>query len=117
MRHKKKGRKFTRSKDQRKALLRSLALSLIIKERITTTQAKAKELRLFLEKLITRAKRDTVANRRLLAKHFSDRVTIKKLFHEIGPRYKDRQGGYTRIIKMDPRQEDSAKMAVIELVK
>jgi len=116
MRHKKKGRKFTKSKDQERALLRSLASSLIFKEKITITEAKAKEVRPFLEKLITRAKKDTVANRRLLAKDFSNKI-IKKLFKEIGPRYKSRPGGYTRITKVSPRKQDAAKMAVIELVK
>ncbi len=116
MRHKKKGRKFTRSKDQRKALFRSLASSLILKEKITTTEAKAKEVRPFLEKSITRARKDTLANKRLLAKDFSDKV-IKKLFQEIGPRYKSRPGGYTRITKVGFRKQDAAKMAVIELVE
>jgi len=116
MRHKKKGRKFTKSKAQERALLRSLASSLIFKEKITTTEAKAKEVKPFLEKFITRAKKDTVANKRLLAKDFSSKV-IKKLFQEIGPRYKSRPGGYTRITKVSPRKQDAAKMAVIELVK
>jgi len=116
MRHRKKGRKFTRSKDQQKALLRSLSSSLILKEKITTSEAKAKELRSFVEKFITRAKKDNLTNRRLLAKHFSKKV-VDKLFKELGSRYKDRAGGYTRIIKVNSRKSDGAKMAVIELIK
>lgn len=116
MRHRKKGRQFTRSKDQQRALLRSLASSLILEEKITTTEAKAKEVRPFLEKSITRAKKDTIANRRLLARNFSSKV-IKKLFKEIGPRYKKRLGGYIRITKVSLRKQDAAKMAVIELIK
>ena len=116
MRHKKKGRKFTKSKDQRRALFRSLSSSLILKERITTTEAKAKELKSFVEKSITRAKKDTIANRRLLNKDFSNKV-IKKMFQELGSRYKSRAGGYTRITKISPRKSDGARMAVIELIK
>lgn len=115
MRHKKKGRKFTRSKNQEKAIFKALATSLILHEKITTTEAKAKELRPFIEKVVTRAKKDTLSNRRLLAKTFSKRI-IKKLFEEIGPRYKSRPGGYTRIIKINPRPSDGAKMAIIEFV-
>lgn len=116
MRHRKRGRKFAKSRDQQKALLRNLSSSLILKEKIVTTEAKAKELKSFVEKLITRAKKDTLANRRLIAKDFSDKV-IRKLFKELGPQYKDRAGGYTRITKVSPRKSDGAKMAVIELVK
>lgn len=116
MRHKKKGRKFTRSKDQRKALFRNLSSSLIIKEKISTTESKAKELRPTVEKFITRAKNNTLANQRLLLRDFSEKV-VKKLLEELGPRYKDRAGGYTRIVKINPRTSDGAKMAVIELVK
>lgn len=116
MRHRKRGRKFTKSKDQRKALLRSLASSLIIKEKITITEAKAKELRSFVEKSITRSKKDTLVNQRLLLKNFSNKV-VKKLLKDLGPRYKNRSGGYTRITKISPRKSDGAKMAVIELIK
>ncbi|RLF36174.1 MAG: 50S ribosomal protein L17 [Thermoplasmata archaeon] len=115
MRHKKKSRRFTKSKNQEKAMFKALATSLILNEKIITTEAKAKELRSFIEKTITRAKKDTLANRRLLAKIFSKKI-IKKLFEEIGPRYKDRPGGYTRIIKLNPRPSDGAKMAIIEFV-
>lgn len=116
MRHQKKRLKLTKSRDQRKALLRSLVSSLILKEKITTTEAKAKKLRSFLEKSISRAKRDNLANRRMLLKDFSKKV-LNKLTKELGPRYKDRPGGYSRIIKISPRRTDSAKMAIIELIK
>lgn len=116
MRHKKKRNKLTRSKDQRRILLRSLISSVILKEKIATTEAKAKKLRPFLEKTISRAKKDTLANRRLLLKDFSKKI-VDKLIKELGPRYKDRPGGYSRIIKISPRKTDSAKMAIIELLK
>jgi len=116
MRHKKRERKFAKSKNQRKAMFRSLASSLILKEKIITTEAKAKELRSSAEKAITRAKNDTVANRRLLSRNFSPKV-IKQLFQELGPRYKSRSGGYTRIIKINLRKSDGARMAMIELIK
>lgn len=116
MRHKKRGRKFTKSKDQQKALLRSLASSLVIKEKITTTEAKSKELRSLVEKSITRAKKVNLANQRLLLRYFSNQV-VKKLFKELGTRYKDRSGGYVRITKISPRKNDRAKMVIIELIK
>ena len=116
MRHRKKKLKLTRSRDQRRILLRSLASSLILKEKIITTEAKAKKLKPFLEKSISRARKETLANRRLLLKNFSKRV-VDKLIKELGPRYKDRPGGYSRIIKINPRKTDSAKMAIIELLK
>ncbi len=116
MRKKKKGRKLKRKKDQRKALLKSLAESLIEYERITTTQAKAKELAPFIEKLITKAKKGGLSQRRQVVKVLSKKST-KKLFDEIAPRYKDRPGGYTRILKLPPRKSDGAKMAIIEFVK
>lgn len=116
MRKLKTGRKFGRKRGQRKALLKSLALSLFLKEKIKTTEAKAKELRPFAEKILTRSKKSNLATRRTLAKFFSKEV-VKKLIEELGPRYKERPGGYTRIIKLGPRKSDSAKMAIIELVK
>lgn len=116
MRHRKKGRKFTKSKDQQKALLRNLASSLIIKEKITTTEAKSKELRSLVEKSITRAKKANLANQRLLLKCFSNQV-VKKLFKELGTRYKDHSGGYTRITKIGSKKSNGAKMATIELIK
>lgn len=115
MRKRRQGRKLGREQGQRRALLKSLSRSLILQERIKTTEAKAKELRPFVEKHITCAKKGDLASRRMLAKFFSKQV-VKKLVDEIGPRYKTRKGGYTRIIKLGPRQRDSAKMAIIELV-
>ncbi len=108
-------RRFGRKRDQRRALLLSLSRALIINEKIQTTEAKAKELRPFVEKIITRAKEDTIHNRRLLVRRLSEDVA-KKLVKDIGVRYKDRSGGYTRILKIGPRMEDGAKMVIIELV-
>ena len=116
MRKRKKGRKLSRKRDQRKALLRSLAVSLILKEKIKTTEAKAKEVSGFVEKQITRARTGSLHSRRLLARFFTQK-TIKKLVDEIAPRYKERKGGYTRIIKLGQRKSNGAKMAIIELVK
>jgi large subunit ribosomal protein L17 len=116
MRKLKKGRKLSRKSDQRKALLKSLARSLFLKERIKTTEAKAKEVLPFAEKLITRAKKGDLSSRRILAGLFSPE-TVKKLMDEIAPGYKDRKGGCLRIIKLGPRQSDGARMAIIELVK
>lgn len=111
----KSGRKFGRKRDQRKALLRSLARALILYEKIVTTEAKAKELRMYIEPMITKSKADSLTSRRHLARCFGDDV-LKKLFSDIGPRYRERKGGYTRIVKRAPRKIDSAKMAVIEFV-
>lgn len=116
MRKRKKGRKLSREKNQRKALLRSLAEALFLNERIKTTEAKAKEVLRFAEKLITRAKKGDLTSRRYLARFFAKDL-VKKLVDEIGPRYKKRKGGYTRIIKLGPRKHDGAKMAIIELVE
>jgi large subunit ribosomal protein L17 len=96
--------------------LKSLASVLILKEKIKTTEAKAKEISPFVEKQISRAKIGDLASRRLLAKFFSPKI-VKKLVNEIGLRYKDRPGGYTRIIKLGQRKSDGARMAIIELVK
>jgi len=111
----KQGRKFGRKRDQRKALLKSLARALILHEKVATTEAKAKELRVYIEPMITRSKKDSLAARRRLARYFGDDV-LKKLFSDIGPRYKDRKGGYTRVVKRGFRKTDSARQAVIELV-
>lgn len=112
----KKGRKFSRKSDQRKALLRSLSEALFLRERIKTTEAKAKELASVSERLITRVKKGGLASRRFLAGKFTDNLS-KKIIEKIVPRFKDRAGGYTRIIKIGPRKSDSARMAIIELVK
>ena len=115
MRHHANTRKFGREKNQRHALLRSLARNLIRDERIRTTTAKAKELRPFVEKIVTEAKKGTMASRRLIGARLSPKA-VGKIFKDIAPKYKDRQGGYTRIIKTDIRKSDGAKMAIIELV-
>ncbi len=115
MRNLKKGRKFHRERDQRKALLRTLAVSLIMKEKIKTTEAKAKELSPFVQKKITRAKKGDLASRRYLLSLFPEKV-VKKLVDDLGVRYKERPGGYTRIIKLGQRKSDGAEMAIIELV-
>jgi len=116
MKKRRKGRKLSRTKNQRKALLKSLARELVLKERIKTTEAKAKELSGFLEKRITKAKTDNINIRRNLSRDFSPDL-VKRLVEELAPRYKDRKGGYTRIVKMGPRESDGAKVAIIELVK
>lgn len=115
MRKLKQGRKLARKKNQRKALLKSLARSLFIHGKIKTTQAKAKELSSFAEKCITKAKKGDLASTRILASYFSKDL-VKKLITDIGPKYKTRKGGYTRIIKLAPRKSDGAKISIIELV-
>jgi len=112
----KKSRKFSRKKDQRKALLRSLVREFFLKEKIKLTEAKAKEISIFAEKEIQEAKTGDLHSKKLLARKFSRNI-VKKLVNEIAPRYKERKGGYTRIIKLGPRKSDGAKMAIIELVK
>ena len=118
MRHAKAGRTFNRDTNARKALFVGLAKSLIEKEQIKTTLPKAKDLRRVVEKLITRAKNDTVANRRLTASELgnSSEKTVKKLFDVLGPRYAQHPGGYTRVLKAGFRYGDAAPMAIIELV-
>ena len=118
MRHMKAGRTFNRDTNARKALFIGLAKNLIEKEQIKTTLPKAKDLRGVVEKLITRAKVDTVANRRLTASELgnSSAATVKKLFSVLGPRYAKRPGGYTRVLKAGFRYGDAAPMAIIELV-
>lgn len=116
MRHGNHNRKFGRETGQRQALLNSLAENLIKHGRIETSEAKAKELRPFVEKLITRARVDTLANRRLLISRLGTEARAKKLIADIAPRYKDRQGGYTRIVKLPRRLSDGSPQAIIELV-
>ncbi len=118
MLHHKKGRKLGRVTKQRTALLRSLAISLIKHGKIKTTEAKAKELRPFVEKLITKGKNDTVASRRLVQSRLGSGGvnTTKEIFETIALKYKDRKGGYTRIIKLPVRKKDASKMAIIELI-
>lgn len=115
MHKKKKGRKLSRKMGPRKQLLKSLADNLFLHEKIKTTEAKAKELRSFAEKMITRAKEDNVANRRILSQKLISK-NVKKVFEQIAPRYKERSGGYTRITKLGPRNSDGAKIVTIELI-
>lgn len=116
MRHRKSGRKFNRTSAHRKAMFRNMTASLVEHELIRTTVPKAKELRRVAEPLITLAKNDSVANRRLAFTRLRNRDVVSKLFTEIGPRYKDRPGGYLRILKCGIRPGDSAPMAYVELV-
>ena len=116
MRHRKKGRQLSRTRSHRKATLRNLATSLFRHERIETTTAKAKELRPFAERLITLARRGDVHARRLAATKIQDREVLGKLFDEIAPRYLERPGGYTRVLKLGIRKGDAAEMSLIELV-
>jgi len=116
MRHRSKGRQLSRTASHRRALLNNLAASLFQHERITTTEAKAKELRPVAEKLITLARRGDLHARRLVQRRIQDRDTVAKLFAVIGPRFAARPGGYTRILKLGHRPGDGAEVARIELV-
>jgi large subunit ribosomal protein L17 len=116
MRHKSGGRKLQRTSAHRIALLRNLAAALIKHEQITTTVAKAKELRPYVEKLVTLAKRGGLANRRLAMSRLMDETQLTKLFDVLAERYADRAGGYTRVIKAGIRASDAAPMAIIEFV-
>ena len=116
MRHKLSGRKLNRNSSHRKAMFRNMAVSLMQHEIITTTVPKAKELRRVAEPLITMAKNDSVAKRRTAFSRLRDRDTVTKLFNELGPRYKERPGGYLRILKCGFRPGDKAPMAIVELV-
>ncbi len=116
MRHRKSGRQLNRNSSHRKAMFRNMACSLIEHEVIKTTVPKAKELKRVAEPLITLAKSDSVANRRLAFSRMGDKAAVGKLFAELGPRYQDRPGGYTRILKCGFRAGDAAPMAYIELV-
>ena len=116
MRHHNKNRKFGREKDQRNALMKSLALSLVEREKIKTTEAKAKEIRPYVEKLVTTAKAGSVTSRRLITSRIGNPKSVKKLVEVIAPKYKERAGGYTRVIKMPEREGDGSRMATIEFV-
>ncbi|EHJ49231.1 ribosomal protein L17 [Solidesulfovibrio carbinoliphilus subsp. oakridgensis] len=118
MRHKKSGRKFGRNSSHREAMLRNMARSLVIHERIRTTEHKAKELRGVVERLITLAQTDSLHARRLAYKFLANHQLVARLFDEIGPRFRGQAGGYTRVVKMGlPRAGDCAPMAVIELTR
>lgn len=122
MKKRKRGRKLSRKRDQRRALLKSLASALFLKDKIKTTEARAKEVSIFAQKFITKAKRSSFKDkndlnaRRSLSRFFS-KLVVDKIIKEIAPRYNKRKGGYTRIIKLGPRRAEGAKMAIIELVK
>lgn len=116
MRHHNKNRKLTRESGQRKALLRSLARSMITRRRIQTTEAKAKELRPYIERLVTKARENTLASRRHVISELASAEAGRKLVNEISLKYEKRPGGYTRIVKLKPRKSDGARMAVIEFV-
>jgi len=116
MKHKKSGRKFGRNPAQRKALLRQLAISMILHERLTTTEAKAKELRSVVEKLVTIGREDSEHHRRLVMSKIDNEVATTKLFDIVAPRFEGVPGGYTRISKLGPRRGDAAPMVLIEFV-
>ncbi len=117
MKHHDKNIKFGRVSNQRRALIRSLALSLIEKGKIKTTEAKAKELRPFIEKLVTRGKTASLPARRIITSRLGGNKDLtKKLIEEIAPKYKDRKGGYTRVVKVSSNRTDASPMALIEFV-
>ncbi len=116
MRHRVKGKKLKRDTSQRMALLRNLVTSFLEKERIKTTLAKAKATKPIAEKMITLAKKNTLHTRRLALRFIYKKEVVKKLFDELGPRFSERPGGYTRIVKIGPRAGDGAEMAILELV-
>jgi large subunit ribosomal protein L17 len=116
MRHRKAGRKFGRNPSQRKALLRQQAISLILNERITTTEAKAKELRIVVEKLVTIAREDSRHTRNIVMSRLDHERTVDRLFEVVAPRYEGQPGGYTRIAKLGVRKGDAAPMVLIEFV-
>jgi large subunit ribosomal protein L17 len=117
MRHRNSGRQLSRNSSHRHAMLRNMATSLLSHETIRTTVPKAKELRRVVEPLITLAKVDSIAKRRLAYARLRDETVVEKLFADLGPRFKARAGGYTRILKMEPRPGDSADMALMQLVE
>jgi large subunit ribosomal protein L17 len=116
MRHKKAGRRLGRNSPHRKAMFRNMAASLLRHETIRTTLPKAKELRRVVEPLITMAREDGVARRRLAYDRLRDKEVVGKLFKDLGPRFRNRPGGYLRILKLGPRSGDSAAMAIVQLV-
>jgi len=116
MRHRVGGRKLQRTSSHRQALFRNMAAALIKHEQITTTTAKAKELRPYVEKLVTLAKRGGLSNRRLAQSRLMDETQLAKLFDVLAPRYADRNGGYTRIVKAGIRASDAAPVSIIEFV-
>lgn len=116
MRHLRSGRKLNRSSSHRWALLRNLATALFLHERINTTEAKAKELKRLADKMVTLGKKGSLDARRRALRVLYDKAVVKKLFDELATRYRERPGGYTRVIKLGTRDGDNAEMALIELV-
>ncbi len=116
MRHRRKGRKFSRTASHRRAMLSGLAQQLFLEDRIVTTLAKAKELRPYAEKLVTRAKKGDLHSRREALKKLKKKEVVDRLFQEVAPSFADRNGGYTRIVKLGFRKSDAADIALIELV-
>lgn len=116
MRHLQKGRSLHRSSSHRKAMLRNLAVSILVHERVRTTEAKAKEVRRLVERIITWGKRGDLHARRLTARQVRSRTVVKRVFDDLAPRYTDRPGGYTRILKAGFRQGDNAPLVIMELV-
>jgi large subunit ribosomal protein L17 len=116
MRHAKKGRKLGTDASHTRAMLRSLAAALLANERIKTTETRAKEVRTLVDRIITWGKRGDVHSRRLALAELGDQALVKKVFDDIAPRCADREGGYTRILKLGPRKGDAAPMVIMELV-
>ncbi len=117
MRHHNKNKKLGRTRKGRAGLMKTLAHALIVREAINTTETKAKALRPFIEKMVTHAKKNTLASKRLIAKAITDKKALNKITDEISKRFESRAGGYTRIIKLPKRVKDASKMARIEFVK
>lgn len=117
MRHAKQGRKLGTDASHTKAMLRSLARALFLNERIKTTETRAKEVRTLVERIVTWGKRGDVHSRRLALAELGDRELVHKIFADIAPRYAEREGGYTRILKLGPRKGDAAPMVILELVE
>lgn len=116
MRHRKKGVILSRKIGPRRSLMKNLAVSLVLYEKIKTTEAKAKAIRSYVERLVTIAKTSSLANRRLLMKRLTTQGSVNKLLEVLGPRYKDRQGGYLRIVKLGRRKGDNGQSVIIEFV-
>jgi len=116
MKHRQKGKIFDRKKEPREMMMKNLASSVLIYEKVTTTEAKAKAVKILVEKAITISKKGDLTSRRKLIELLPQKMAVKKCMEVLGGRYKDRKGGYTRVVKLNPRQGDNAKIAIIELV-
>lgn len=117
MRHRRKGKKFGRKKGPREAMLRNLATSVVLYEKVQTTETKAKAIKPIVEKYVTASRDNSLHTRRKLLQYFYDEKAVQKLLEDLGPRYKERPGGYMRIIKKGPRQGDAATVVSLEFVK